>query len=63
MSTEAERQSFRELLTEEEDWLYMEADEGEGAGQFHDRLKKLKAIGDPIKSRAEVDQQGCWGAG
>ncbi|EFJ52505.1 heat shock protein Hsp70G [Volvox carteri f. nagariensis] len=53
VSTEEQRESFRSRLTDEEDWLYMEADENEGAQQFKDRLKQLKDIGEPIKRRAE----------
>ncbi|KAG2448832.1 hypothetical protein HYH02_006183 [Chlamydomonas schloesseri] len=53
VSTEEQRESFRARLTDEEDWLYMEADEGEGAQQFKDRLQQLKDIGEPIKRRAE----------
>ncbi|KXZ47053.1 hypothetical protein GPECTOR_38g290 [Gonium pectorale] len=53
VSTEELRDSFRSRLNEEEDWLYMEADESLGAQQFKDRLKQLKDIGEPIKRRAE----------
>ncbi|KAG2432896.1 hypothetical protein HXX76_008627 [Chlamydomonas incerta] len=53
VSTEEQRESFRARLTDEEDWLYMEADESEGAQQFKDRLAQLKDIGEPIKRRAE----------
>eukprot|EP00198_Chlamydomonas_reinhardtii_P001208 XP_001690543.1 ER-located HSP110/SSE-like protein [Chlamydomonas reinhardtii] len=53
VSTEEQRESFRARLTAEEDWLYMEADEGEGAQQFKDRLQQLRDIGEPIKRRAE----------
>lgn len=56
MSTEAQRSSLQSLLVEEEDWLYMEADEGEGAQQFVDHLEKVKATAEPIKKRAEVRQ-------
>ena len=64
MSTEEQRESFRARLTAEEDWLYMEADEGEGAQQFKDRLQQLRDIGEPIKRRAEVGSGVCvWGWG
>ncbi|GIL71901.1 hypothetical protein Vretimale_636 [Volvox reticuliferus] len=53
VSTEDQRDSFRTRLTDEEDWLYMEADESEGAQQFIYRLKQLRDIGEPIKRRAE----------
>ncbi|GLI64023.1 hypothetical protein VaNZ11_007184 [Volvox africanus] len=53
VSTEDQRDSFRTRLTDEEDWLYMEADESEGAQQFIYRLKQLREIGEPIKRRAE----------
>ncbi|GFR42342.1 hypothetical protein Agub_g3033, partial [Astrephomene gubernaculifera] len=53
VSTEAQRESFHSRLAAEEDWLYMEAEEGEGPEQFRRRLKALQEIGEPIKRRAE----------
>ena len=52
MSTEEQRQKFTEVLTENEDWLYMEGDT-EVAAEYRRRLKALRALGDPMFWRAQ----------
>ncbi|KAJ6800533.1 heat shock 70 kDa protein 17 isoform X1 [Iris pallida] len=47
VSTEQERQSFAEKLSEVQDWLYTDGEDA-AATEFKDRLDSLKAIGDPI---------------
>lgn len=53
MTTEDERTKFTEQLTAMEDWLYMEG-EAEGAAEFRAKLKELKDVGGPMKTRADV---------
>nr|CAD1838264.1 unnamed protein product [Ananas comosus var. bracteatus] len=47
VSTEQERQSFVDKLSEVQEWLYMDGEDAQ-ATEFEDRLESLKAIGDPI---------------
>nr|QBS00792.1 HSP70 [Agave sisalana] len=47
VSTEKERQSFAEKLSEVQEWLYTDGEDAT-ASEFKDRLDSLKAIGDPI---------------
>lgn len=47
VSTNEERQSFIGKLEEIQDWLYMDGEDAT-AGEFEERLKMLKAIGEPI---------------
>ncbi|KAH7658646.1 Heat shock protein 70 family protein [Dioscorea alata] len=47
VSTEQERQSFGEKLSEAQDWLYTDGEDA-SASEFKERLDSLKAIGDPI---------------
>lgn len=47
VSTEQERQSFGEKLSEAQDWLYTDGEDA-SASEFKERLNSLKAIGDPI---------------
>ncbi|KAK3155066.1 hypothetical protein QOZ80_2BG0198410 [Eleusine coracana subsp. coracana] len=50
VSTEQERESFMEKLSEVQDWLYMDGEDAQ-ANEFQERLDQLKAIGDPILFR------------
>lgn len=50
VSTEQERESFTEKLSEVQDWLYMDGEEAQ-ANEFQERLDQLKAMGDPILFR------------
>lgn len=50
VSTEQERESFAEKLSEVQDWLYMDGEDAQ-ANEFKERLDQLKAIGDPILFR------------
>ncbi|KAK1619226.1 hypothetical protein QYE76_024743 [Lolium multiflorum] len=50
VSTEQERESFAEKLSEVQDWLYMDGEEAQ-AKEFQERLDQLKAMGDPILFR------------
>ncbi|GJM86611.1 hypothetical protein PR202_ga02488 [Eleusine coracana subsp. coracana] len=50
VSTEQERESFTEKLSEVQDWLYMDGEDAQ-ANEFQERLDQLKAIGDPILFR------------
>jgi hypoxia up-regulated 1 len=50
VSTEQERESFNEKLSEVQDWLYMDGEEAQ-ANEFQERLDQLKAMGDPILFR------------
>lgn len=50
VSTEQERESFAEKLSEVQDWLYMDGEDAH-ANEFKERLDQLKAIGDPILFR------------
>lgn len=52
VSTNEERQSFIGKLEEVQDWLYMDGEDAT-AGEFEERLKMLKAIGDPIFFRMD----------
>ncbi|XP_021768679.1 heat shock 70 kDa protein 17-like [Chenopodium quinoa] len=52
VSTNEERQSFIAKLEEIQDWLYMDGEDAT-AGEFEERLKMLKAIGDPIFFRMD----------
>ncbi|KAH6776152.1 heat shock protein 70 family protein [Perilla frutescens var. hirtella] len=47
ISTEQERKSFLEKLSEVEDWLYTDGEDA-SATEFQERLDTLKSIGDPI---------------
>lgn len=47
VSTEQERQSFVEKLSEVQEWLYTDGEDAP-ASEFKERLESLKAIGDPI---------------
>ncbi|XP_073000224.1 heat shock 70 kDa protein 17 [Typha latifolia] len=47
VSTEQERQSFVEKLSEVQEWLYMDGEDAP-ASEFEERLELLKSIGDPI---------------
>ncbi|EPS73225.1 hypothetical protein M569_01528, partial [Genlisea aurea] len=47
VSSEQERQSFIDNLSEVEDWLYTDGEDA-SAAEFEKRLDMLKAIGDPI---------------
>ncbi|CAL9762617.1 unnamed protein product [Musa acuminata subsp. burmannicoides] len=47
ISSEEERHSFVEKLTEVQEWLYTDGEDA-SAGEFKERLELLKAIGDPI---------------
>ena len=58
MTTEEERVKFTEQLTAMEDWLYMDG-EAEGSVEFRAKLKELKDVGGPMKTRAEVGT-GVW---
>ena len=53
VTTEEERAKFTEQLTAMEDWLYMDG-EAEGAKEFRAKLKELKDVGGPMKTRAQV---------
>ncbi|KAG8059661.1 hypothetical protein GUJ93_ZPchr0002g25206 [Zizania palustris] len=50
VSTEQERESFAEKLSEVQDWLYMDGEDAQ-ANEFKERLDQLKAISDPILFR------------
>ncbi|KAL6911360.1 hypothetical protein ACP4OV_000165 [Aristida adscensionis] len=50
VSTEQERASFTEKLSEVQDWLYMDGEDAQ-ANEFQERLDQLKAMGDPILFR------------
>lgn len=52
VTTEEMRDSFKEKLTDAEDWLYMdpEADKAE-AEVFNAKLDMLQAVGDPMQIR------------
>ena len=52
VTTEDMRDSFKEMLMDAEDWLYMDptADKAE-AEIFQAKLAVLKAVGDPIQGR------------
>ncbi|KAL6635003.1 hypothetical protein ACP70R_027674 [Stipagrostis hirtigluma subsp. patula] len=50
LSTEQERASFVEKLSEVQDWLYMDGEDAQ-ADEFKERLDQLKAMGDPILFR------------
>ncbi|XP_020268798.1 heat shock 70 kDa protein 17 isoform X2 [Asparagus officinalis] len=47
VSTEKERQSFADKLSEVQEWLYTDGEDA-AASEFKERLDSLKAIGDPI---------------
>lgn len=51
VTTEEQRMKFLEQLTDMEDWLYSDG-EAEAAAEFKKRLATLKAVGDPMSSRA-----------
>ncbi|KAJ3692439.1 hypothetical protein LUZ60_012789 [Juncus effusus] len=50
VSTEEERNSFMEKLSEVQEWLYMDGEDAQ-ANEFKEKLDSLTNIGDPIFSR------------
>lgn len=52
VTTEEQRVKFTEQLTDAEDWLYGDG-EHEGAAAYKAKLKGLKAVGEPMKYRAQ----------
>lgn len=56
MTTLESRSAFTEALVEQEDWLYMEAGDDVPAAEMHKRLAELKAVGQPMVTRAQVGQ-------
>ncbi|KAL5207944.1 hypothetical protein ABZP36_032379 [Zizania latifolia] len=50
VSTEQERESFAEKLSEVQDWLYMDGEDAQ-ANEFKERIDQLMSISDPILFR------------